>query len=95
MSPTLESKIISVSERGLTSSDWTLYNDGTKRTRYRTVPTSNITAETVMVGGFVLMQKDTASTKKVLMTQEKQAILNVFQNICGKFRLVMSVNSLI
>ena len=44
----------------MTSTDWTVYNDGTKRTQYSTVPTSNITAETVVVDGFALSQKDTA-----------------------------------
>ena len=43
----------------MTSTDWTVYNDGTKRTQYSTVPTSNITAETVVVDGFALLQKDT------------------------------------
>ena len=59
LSVTLENKTISVSERGLTSTDWTVYNDDTKRTQYSTVPTSNITAETVVVDGFALLQKDT------------------------------------
>ena len=60
LSITLENKIISVNERGLTSVDWTVYDVGTKRTQYSTIPTSNITAETVMVDGLALSQKDTA-----------------------------------
>ena len=60
LSVTLENKTISVSERSLTSADWTVYNNGTKRIRYSSVPTSNITAETVMADGFALSQKDTA-----------------------------------
>ena len=60
LSVTLENKTISVSERSLTSVDWTVYDVGTKRTQYSTIPTSNITAETVMVDGFALLQKDTA-----------------------------------
>ena len=60
LSITLENKMISVNERGLTSTNWTGYNDGTKRIHYSTVPTSNITAETVMEDDFALMQKDTA-----------------------------------
>ena len=60
LSSTLENEVISVSERGLTSIQWSVYNDATKRTQYSTMPTSSITAETVMVDGFVLSQKDTA-----------------------------------
>ena len=57
---TLEKKVIAMNERGLTSVDWAVYNNGTKRTRYSSVPTSDITAETVLAGGFALSQKDTA-----------------------------------
>ena len=61
LSTTLVEKVVTINERGLTSADWEVYNNGTKRTRYSTEPFSNITAETVMVDGFTLMQKDTAS----------------------------------
>jgi len=60
LSPTLESKSFFVSERGLTSSQWTVYSGGTKRAQYSTVPGSSITAETVTVSGVALSQKDTA-----------------------------------
>ena len=60
LSSTLEGKMISVSERGLTSMQWSVYNEATKRTQYSTVPTSSITAEAVTVDGFALLQKDTA-----------------------------------
>ncbi|MBR5522153.1 MAG: RHS repeat protein, partial [Akkermansia sp.] len=60
LSPTLAEKVISISERGLTSADWVVYNNSTKRTRYSAVPTSDITAETVVADGFTLSQKDTA-----------------------------------
>ena len=60
LSSTLENKVISVSERGLTSTQWSVYNEATKRTQYSTVPTSSITAEAVTVDGFALSQKDTA-----------------------------------
>ncbi|MGN0209064.1 MAG: hypothetical protein ACI397_06395, partial [Paludibacteraceae bacterium] len=60
LSATLESKTLSVSERGLTSTQWSVYDTGTKRMRYKFVPTSNITAETVTVDGFTRSQKDTA-----------------------------------
>ena len=48
---TLAEKVISVNERGLTYADWVVYNNSTKRTRYSSVPTSDITAETVVVDG--------------------------------------------
>ncbi|MBQ8376945.1 MAG: RHS repeat-associated core domain-containing protein, partial [Akkermansia sp.] len=60
LSPTLESKSVFVSERGLTSTQWTVYSGGTKRVQYSTVPGSSITAETVTVDGVVRSQKDTA-----------------------------------
>ncbi len=69
LSVTLENKTISISERGLTSENWTVYNDGTKRIRYSSIPTSNITAETVMVDGFALSQKDTSGITTGLMVQ--------------------------
>ena len=59
-SGTIESKSVFVSERGLTSTQWTEYSEHTKRVQYSTVPTSSITAEVVMVDGFALAQKDTA-----------------------------------
>ena len=60
LSPTLESKSVFVSERGLTSTQWSEYSENTKRIQYSAVPTSDITAEAVTVDGFVLSQKDTA-----------------------------------
>ena len=59
LSPTLESKSVFVSERSLTSTQWSEYSAGTKRVQYSTVPTSSITAETVTISGVVLSQKDT------------------------------------
>ena len=60
LSPTQESKSVFVSERGLTSTQWTEYSENTKRIQYSAVPTSDITAETVTVDGVALSQKDTA-----------------------------------
>ncbi len=60
LSPAIESKSVFISERGLTSTQWTKYSEHTKRVQYSTVPTSTITAEAVMVDGFALSQKDTA-----------------------------------
>ena len=44
LSPSLAEKVISINERGLTSANWVVYNNSTKRTRYSSVPTSDITA---------------------------------------------------
>ena len=60
LSSPIESKSVFVSERGLTSVQWTEYSEHTKRVQYSTVPTSSITSEVVMVDGFALSQKDTA-----------------------------------
>ncbi len=60
LSAVVENKQISINERGLTSAQWTEYNAGTKRVQKQTVPTSAITAETVMVDGFALSQSDHA-----------------------------------
>ena len=60
LSHTLKNKSVFVSERGLTSMQWSVYNEATKRTQYSTVPTSSITAEAVTVDGFAISQKDTA-----------------------------------
>ena len=51
---TLESKSVFVSERGLTSTQWSEYSENTKRIQYSAVPTSDITAETVTVDCFTL-----------------------------------------
>ena len=59
-SPSIENKLISISERGLTSTQWVAYNTGTKRTTYSNIPTSTITVETVTVDGFVVSRKDNA-----------------------------------
>ena len=59
LSSILEEKTLSVSERGLTFSQWTAYNNGTKRIHYSAVPYSDIIAEELRVDGFVLSRKDT------------------------------------
>ncbi len=60
LSGAIESKSVTISERGLTSTQWTEYSEHTKRVQYSTVPTSSITAEVVMVSGFALSRRDTA-----------------------------------
>ena len=69
-SPTLESKSVFVSERGLTSTQWTEYSAGTKRLQYSTVPSSAITAETVTVDGVVVSQKETAGNTTTTVTNK-------------------------
>ena len=63
---------ISISERGLTSTQWSAYNTDTKRTAYSNIPTSTITAETVTVDGFVVSQIDnvgiTSTTSRAYAT---------------------------
>ena len=58
--PSIETKSVFVSERGLTSTQWSEYSEHTKRVQYSTASTSSITAEAVMVDDFALSQKDTA-----------------------------------
>ena len=60
LSPTLESKNLTIDNRGLTSVEWTEYNGTTKRTTYSSLPMSDITAEAVSADGFVRSQKDHA-----------------------------------
>ncbi len=60
LSATLESKILTIDERNLTSTQWVEYHDGTKRKTYNALPNSNITAEAVSVDGFTLSQTDNA-----------------------------------
>ena len=57
LSPTLESKSVFVSERGLTSTQWSEYSEDTKRIQYSAVPTSDITAEAVTVDGNVTLHQ--------------------------------------
>ncbi len=60
LSSSIESKSIAINERNLTSAQWSVYNAATKRTRYTSLPTSDITAATVSVDGFVISQSDNA-----------------------------------
>ena len=57
LSSTVESKSVFVSERGLTSTQWSEYSENTKRIQYSAVPTSDITAETVTVDGNVTLHQ--------------------------------------
>ena len=60
LSATLASKNIAVDERGNSRTDWSVYTAPSKVTSYSTVPTSNITAESISIDNFTLSQKDYA-----------------------------------
>ena len=55
----------------------------------------------IFINGFLILKRildiqyETESTKMVEMIQVKIAIINVFMNILGKFRILVSVNILI
>ena len=71
LSSTLQSKQISVDERGNTGTMWTEYSEGTERKIYQQIPTSNITAETITIDGFTTSQTDnvgitTTATRRYL-----------------------------
>ncbi len=73
LSAILENKTLSINERSLTSTSWTEYGSNTKRIQKQTIPTSNITAESVRVDGFVLSQKDHAG---IVSTRTRQYTAN-------------------
>ncbi len=58
LSPTLESKQISIDEYGKTTSIWTEYGEGTERKSYRQLPTSDVVAENVSYDGFDIRSTD-------------------------------------
>ena len=60
LSDTLASKSISTDVRGNSSVNWTEYTAPSKQTSFSTVPTSNITAESVSIDGFTVSKKDHA-----------------------------------
>ena len=60
LSATLESKSISIDERGNSATEWSEFSAPSKVTSFSTVPTSNITAESVSIDGFTIHQKDYA-----------------------------------
>ncbi|MBR5895011.1 MAG: RHS repeat protein [Akkermansia sp.] len=60
LSATLASKSISIDVRGNISSSWSVYSAPAKVTSFSTIPTSNITAESVSIDGFTVSQKDHA-----------------------------------
>ena len=60
MSSVVVSKSVNINERNLTSTEWEEYAENTKRIQKSVIPTSNITAEAVIIDGIVFSQKDHA-----------------------------------
>ncbi len=60
LSATLASKSISTDVRGNSSVNWSEYTAPTKVSSFSTIPTSNITAESISIDGFTISQKDHA-----------------------------------
>ncbi|MFR8608336.1 MAG: RHS repeat domain-containing protein, partial [Akkermansia muciniphila] len=60
LSSTLESKVISIDPRGNISTQWSEYGTGALRTQKSSIPTSNVTATTTVIDGFVTTQTDHA-----------------------------------
>jgi len=63
LSPVLESKTISTDVYSQQSVKWTEYTAPTKRTQFSRIPTSEITAESVIVDGFTTNQTDHAGIR--------------------------------
>ena len=60
LSPTLESKVVSIDPRGNISTQWSEYGAGALRTQKSSIPTSNITAINTVIDGFTTTQTDHA-----------------------------------
>ena len=60
LSPTVESRVVSVDIYDQTSVSWTEYGQGSERIARQQLPTSNITAEQISWDGFITSQKDSA-----------------------------------
>ncbi len=60
--------------------DWVVYNNSTKRTRYSAVPTSDITAETVVVDGRRATKK--VSTNGSVILHQRYIYRNYLQIAC-------------
>ena len=60
LSGVLETKTISIDERGLTSAEWTEYAENTKRIQKSVIPSSSVTAQTVAADGLMLSQQNHA-----------------------------------
>ncbi len=58
LSATLASKSISIDVRGNSSVNWSEYTAPAKMTSYSSIPTSNITAESISIDGFTTSKKD-------------------------------------
>ena len=58
LSPTLESKTVSIDPRGNISTQWSEYGAGAVRTQKSSIPTSNITATVTVIDDFTTTQTD-------------------------------------
>lgn len=64
LSEVLETKTAIVDERGLTTAEWTEYDENTKRIQKSVVPSSSVTAQTVAADGFALSAKSCGHRRK-------------------------------
>ena len=60
LSGVLETKTISIDERGLTAAEWTEYGENTKRIQKSVIPSSSVTAQTVAADGLMLSKQNHA-----------------------------------
>ena len=80
LSTTLASKSISTDERGNSSVSWSEFTAPTKMTSFSTIPTSDVTAESVSIDGFTISHKDHAgiiTTASRSYTDTGMTIVNV------------------
>ncbi|MBT8779307.1 hypothetical protein, partial [Akkermansia muciniphila] len=63
LNPLLENKSITTDVYGQQSVQWTEYTAPTKRTQFSRIPTSEITAQSVIVDGFTTNQTDHAGIR--------------------------------
>ena len=60
LSPTLESKTVSIDPRGNISTQWSEYGEGALRMQKSSIPTSNVTATATVIDSFITTQTDYA-----------------------------------
>ncbi|MBE6417975.1 MAG: RHS repeat protein, partial [Akkermansiaceae bacterium] len=80
LSTTLASKSISTDERGSSSVSWVEYTAPAKMTSFSTIPTSEVTAESVSIDGFTISHKNHAgiiTTASRSYTDTGMTIVNV------------------
>ena len=70
LSPTLESKVISIDPRGNASEQWSEYGPGAVRTQKSSIPTSDITAAATVIDGFIISQMETRLLSAATITRD-------------------------